>query len=91
MRRGEKVHAADGDIGRLQGLVVDGEQPRHLRAAVQGHWWGKKEVAIPIEHVTDAIFGVQLDLTKGQVKDLAGGGSGSDGAMRVDPRVDRLG
>jgi len=29
MRRGEKVHAADGDIGRLQGLVVDGSN--HIR------------------------------------------------------------
>lgn len=70
MRRGEKVHAADGDIGRLQGLVVNGDNHITYVLLSQGHWWSKKEVAIPIEHVTDAIFGVQLDLTKGQVKDL---------------------
>lgn len=70
MRRGEKVHAADGDIGRLQGLVVDGSNHITYVLLQNGHWWSKKEVAIPIEHVTDAIFGVQLDLTKGQVKDL---------------------
>lgn len=71
IRRGEKVHAADGDIGRLQGLVVDGSNHVTYVLMSEGHWWTKKkEVAIPIQHVTDAIFGVQLDLTKGQVKEL---------------------
>lgn len=71
IRRGEKVHAADGDIGRLQGLVVDRNHHVTYVLMSQGHWWSrKKEVAIPIGHVTDAVFGVQLDLTRGEVREL---------------------
>ena len=37
IRRGESVQATDGDIGRVQGLVIDpGEPPRDPRAAAGG-------------------------------------------------------
>ncbi|MFD0637373.1 hypothetical protein ACFQ9X_43175 [Catenulispora yoronensis] len=70
LRRGERVHAADGDIGRVQGLVA---APDHHVTAIlltEGHLWSKKEVAVPIRNVVDATFGVQVDLTREEVKDL---------------------
>ena len=36
----------------------------------EGHLWGKKQVAIPIGAVTGVDDGVQLDLTKDQLRDL---------------------
>jgi hypothetical protein len=69
--RGEPVHATDGDIGRVQGLVID-----HVDHAVThvlleaGHLWGERRLAIPISAVVDVKNGVTLDLTKRQVRDL---------------------
>ncbi len=72
VRRGEVVHASDGDIGRVQGLIVDPGDHHVTHVLLQeGHLWGKKEVAIPIGCVKDvAVEGVQLELTKDQVKNL---------------------
>jgi PRC-barrel domain len=72
MRRGEHVHATDGDIGRIQGLVIDPEDHHVTHVLLdEGHLWGKKEVAIPIGAVTDVAGGeVQLNLTRDQVRDL---------------------
>jgi sporulation protein YlmC with PRC-barrel domain len=72
VRRGEHVHATDGSIGRVHGLVIDprNHHVTHILLA-EGHLWGRKEVAIPIGAVTgidDA--GIQLNLTKQQVQDL---------------------
>ena len=36
----------------------------------ENHLWGKKRVAIPINAVTDVKDGVQLTLTKDQLRDL---------------------
>jgi hypothetical protein len=36
----------------------------------EGHLWGEKEVAIPISAVTGFEDGVQLNLTKDEVRDL---------------------
>jgi hypothetical protein len=36
----------------------------------EGHLWGSKEVAIPIQAVTRVDNGICLNLTKQQVKDL---------------------
>lgn len=70
--RGEHVHAADGDIGRVQGVVVDSGS-RHVTFVLlqEGHVWGRKEVRIP----RDAVAGVDQDgfhlrLTRQQVQDL---------------------
>jgi hypothetical protein len=71
VRRGERVHACDGDIGRVQGLVVDGAG--HLVTHVllqEGHLWGRKHVAIPIGAVVDVQDGIRLSLTKQEVADL---------------------
>jgi hypothetical protein len=36
----------------------------------EGHLWGRKEVAIPIEAVTRVEAGIRLNLSKRQVEDL---------------------
>ena len=71
VRRGEHVHATDGNIGRVQGLVVD-PADHHVTHVLldEGHLWGKKEVAIPIGAVTGVDDGVRLSLTKDEVADL---------------------
>ena len=71
VRRGEHVHATDGPIGQVQGLVID-PRDHHVTHVLldEGHLWGKKQVAIPIGAVTGVGGGVQLDLTKDQVRDL---------------------
>jgi hypothetical protein len=55
VRRGQHVHAEDGDIGRVQD---------------EGHLWGHKRVAIPIGSVSDVDDGVRLNLSKDEVRDL---------------------
>jgi hypothetical protein len=49
VRRGEHVHATDGPIGKVQGLVVN-PADHHVTHVLldEGHLWGKKRVAIPI-------------------------------------------
>jgi sporulation protein YlmC with PRC-barrel domain len=71
IRRGESVQATDGDIGRVQGLVID-PGSRHVTHVLlqEGHLWGKKEVAIPISAVASTRDGIQLTITKRQVGDL---------------------
>lgn len=71
VRRNDEVHATDGDIGKVQGLVVD-PRNRHVTHILlqEGHLWGRKEVAIPISAVAAADEGIRLNLTKQQVEDL---------------------
>jgi sporulation protein YlmC with PRC-barrel domain len=71
VRRGEHVHATDGDIGQVQGLVID-PRDHHLTHVLlqEGHLWGRKEVAIPMSAVTGVDDGVRLSITKQQVQDL---------------------
>jgi sporulation protein YlmC with PRC-barrel domain len=72
VRRGEHVHATDGSIGRVQGLVVD-PSDHHVTHVLldEGHLWAQKTVAIPINAVTGVDDGVRLNLTKDEVRDLA--------------------
>jgi sporulation protein YlmC with PRC-barrel domain len=71
VRRGEHVHATDGEIGRVQGLVIDRRNHHVTHVLLQeGHLWGRKEVAIPIRAVTGVEDGIRLNLTKHQVHDL---------------------
>ena len=71
VRRGEHVQATDGQIGRVQGLVVDPADHSVTHILLdEGHLWGHKQVAIPIGSVTDVHDGVRLDLSKDQVRDL---------------------
>ena len=71
IRRGDSVQATDGDIGRVQGLVID-PASRHVTHVLlqEGHLWGKKEVSIPISAVTSTRDGIVLKLSKLEVQDL---------------------
>jgi sporulation protein YlmC with PRC-barrel domain len=66
------VSATDGDIGQVEGLVVEpgGHQVTHVLLQ-EGHMRGRKEVAIPIDAVTKiGTLLIHLSLTRHQVKDL---------------------
>lgn len=72
VRRGQPVHATDGDIGRVRGLVVD-PGDHHVTHVLleQGHLWGKRQITIPIGAVKDVgTDGVQVNLTREEVRDL---------------------
>ena len=81
VRRGDPVHATDGAIGHVHGLVIDpgSHHVTHVLLA-EGHLWGHKNVAIPVSAVIsgraaasadpDPDTGIRLSLTKEQVKDL---------------------
>jgi sporulation protein YlmC with PRC-barrel domain len=71
VRRGQHVQATDGGIGNVQGLVIDARD-RHVTHVLlqEGHLWGRKEVAIPIGAVAGADDGIQLSITKQEVRDL---------------------
>ena len=71
VRRGEQVHATDGAIGSVQGLVIDPRNHHVTHVLLQeGHVWGRKEVAIPIGAVRGVDNGIRLNITKQQVEDL---------------------
>lgn len=71
VQRGDQVHATDGDIGRVQGLVVNSSDQRVTAVLLaEGHLWGQKQVLIPISAITSVDDGVMLNLTKDEVRDL---------------------
>jgi len=71
VRRGDPVEATDGDIGRVQGLVID-RGTRHVTHVLlqEGHLWGRKEVAIPIGAVDSTGDRIRLRISKREVQDL---------------------
>ena len=81
MRGGKHVHATDGTIGQIQGLVIDPGSHQLTHVLLQeGHLFGHKVVAIPIGAVTAVNEnGIQLNITKQQVKDLPSGWHRSPG------------
>lgn len=71
VRRCEHVHATDGEIGLVEGLVIDPDDHRVTHVLLQeGHLWGRKEVAIPISAVTGVEAGIRLNISKQQVESL---------------------
>ena len=81
VRRGDHVHATDGNIGQIQGLVIDPGSHQVTHVLLQeGHAFSRKDVAIPIGAVTGVNEnGIQLNITKQQVKDLPSGWHRSPG------------
>ena len=72
IRRELTVCATDGEIGEVEGLIVEpgGRRVTHMLLQ-EGHGWGRKEVAIPISAVAKiGTLLIHLSLTKHQVKDL---------------------
>jgi sporulation protein YlmC with PRC-barrel domain len=71
VRPGDRVHAVDGEIGRVQGFLVNPGDDRVTHVLLEeGHLWGRKEVAIPVTAVNRVDEGIRLNLTKEQVGDL---------------------
>jgi sporulation protein YlmC with PRC-barrel domain len=68
---GDRVHAMDGEIGQVQGFLVNPGDDRVTHVLLQeGHPWGRKKVAIPVSAVTGVEDGIRLNLTKDQVAEL---------------------
>jgi hypothetical protein len=69
--RHERVHATDGEIGQVKGFVVDPADHRLTHVTLrEGHLWGHKDIAIPVDAVADLNDGIWLKLTKKQVEAL---------------------
>ena len=70
-RRGDHVHASDGDVGHLRGLRIDpgSRQVTHVLVR-EGHVWGHQDVDIPAEMVAGFGDGIRLSVTRQQVRDL---------------------
>jgi hypothetical protein len=68
---GDRVHAVDGEIGRVHGFFVSPGDDRVTHVLLEeGHLWGHKEVAIPVSAVTGVNMGIRLNITKQQVENL---------------------
>ena len=71
VRRGEPVHASDGEIGKVEGLVVEPAHGHVTHVLLQeGHLWGRKQVAIPIGAVERLGEAIVVNLTKREIEDL---------------------
>lgn len=71
IRRGDPVHASDGEIGAVQGLVIDRADHHVTHLLLQeGHFWGRKQVAIPIGAAKRSSGEVRVDLTKEEIEAL---------------------
>jgi hypothetical protein len=71
VRRGDQVHASDGWIGSVKGLVVDpaDDHVTHLLLD-EGHLWGRKQVAIPIGKTARIDDEIRVEMTKEAIKNL---------------------
>jgi hypothetical protein len=77
VRRGDPVHASDGWIGSVKGLVVDPADSHVTHALLEeGHLWGRKQVAIPIGTTSRIDDVIRVELTKQQIENLPPVGSG---------------
>ena len=69
--RGEPVQASDGEIGKVEGLVVDSARGHVTHLLLQeGHLWGRKQVAIPIGTVEKIGEDITVKLTKHEIEAL---------------------
>ena len=76
--RGEQVHATDGDIGHVLGIVVEPGTGRVASVLLrEGHWPGRRTVLIPRSAVAQvAADGFHLGITRQQVRDLPAADAG---------------
>jgi sporulation protein YlmC with PRC-barrel domain len=70
-RRGDHVHATDGDIGQVHAFRIDpgSRQVTHVLVR-EGPVWARKDVAIPFDEVAGFDDGIRLSITRQQVRDL---------------------
>jgi sporulation protein YlmC with PRC-barrel domain len=68
---GEHVHAADGPAGRLHAVCFDpaSRQVSHLVVS-EGHLLSRTEVAVPFSSVARLEDGIQLSITRQQLREL---------------------
>jgi hypothetical protein len=67
----DDVRATDGAIGQIEGFVVDPADHKVTHILLkEGHFWGHKQVAIPVSAVASVDDGVKLNITKKQVEEL---------------------
>jgi sporulation protein YlmC with PRC-barrel domain len=71
VHRGDQVHASDGWVGSVHGLVID-PRDHHVTHVLlrEGHLWGSKQVAIPVGATSRVGEEIRLELTKQQVQEL---------------------
>jgi sporulation protein YlmC with PRC-barrel domain len=71
VERHERVHAVDGEIGQVEGFVVNRADNTVTHVILrEGHPWGRKQVAIPVGAIASVADGIRLNITKRQVEDL---------------------
>jgi len=71
VRRNVPVHATDGEIGKVHGVVIDPGDHHITHILLQeGHLWGREEVAIPVSAVSGFGSDIRLSITKSEVQDL---------------------
>jgi len=71
VERHQSVHAVDGEIGQVEGVMVNPADEKVTHILLQeGHLWGRKQVAIPVSAVASIEDGIRLNITKRQVEDL---------------------
>jgi sporulation protein YlmC with PRC-barrel domain len=71
VERHDPVHATDGEIGQVEGFIVDPADHKVTHVLLQeGHLWGRKQVAIPASAVASVVAGIELNITKKQVEEL---------------------
>lgn len=69
--RGDRVHATDGDIGRLHAVRFDPDSRQVTHVLVtEGHLWAHKDAAIPFDKVAGFDDGIRLSITREQARDL---------------------
>jgi hypothetical protein len=71
IRRGSKVEAADGHVGRVDEFLISPENNITHLIMREGHLWGKKEVTIPVNEIDHFIENtVFLKLSKQDIERL---------------------
>jgi hypothetical protein len=71
VRKGDAVHAKDGHIGEVDGVVVDPASDLVTHVLLrEGHLWGRKQVAIPIGAASYVGSEIRVDLTKEEIEAL---------------------
>jgi hypothetical protein len=73
--RGDHVHATDGDVGELRALSIDADshEVTGVRVLVREGFLRHKEVVIPAGNVSGFGGGINLNITKQELQDLAAG------------------
>jgi sporulation protein YlmC with PRC-barrel domain len=70
-RRGDHVHATDGDIGQLAAIRIDPDTRQVTHVLVrEGRVLAHKDVAVPFDKVTGFGDGISVSLTRQQIRDL---------------------